>query len=176
MTRLLPVLLFIMLIAPGYGYSQLENTWSFQQLDSLQQIEKRPILVFIYADWCRYCRAMEHTTFQDEAVKAWLDSTFYMVSLDAETKQDIEVRDQTFHYQPTGNGTGQHELAQALGSIEGKLTLPTLSFLSADYTILYQQPGFLKPNELTTILKAVYELDQANQIKSAEGKSVSMMN
>ena len=156
MTRLLLVLLWIILMAPLRSYGQLKDALTFQQVDSLQRIEERPVVVFIHTDWCRYCQAMKQTTFQDEAVKIWLDSAFYFVSLDAEAQQDIRVQGQTFRYRPTGHGTGQHELAQALGTVEGKLTFPTLCFLNADYEIVYQQAGFVKASQLTKMLKMIH--------------------
>lgn len=156
MTRLLPLLLSMMLMVPLCVYGQPEGALSFQQLDSLQKIEEKPVVVFIHTDWCRYCQAMKQTTFQDEAVKIWLDSAFYFVSLDAEAQQDIRVQGQTFRYRPTGHGTGQHELAQALGTVEGKLTFPTLCFLNADYEIVYQQAGFIKASQLTKMLKMIH--------------------
>nr|WKN37366.1 thioredoxin family protein [Tunicatimonas sp. TK19036] len=155
MVRILLIGMFITVLNATSIQAQFSGALTFQQLDSLQQIEAKPVLVFIYAEWCRYCKAMEHTTFQNEEIATWLDSAFYMVTMDAESQQDITIRNQIFHYQPSGNGTGQHELAQVLGQIDGKLTLPTLCFLNADYQIIYQQAGFTRAPELITILETL---------------------
>ncbi|MEQ9439105.1 MAG: thioredoxin family protein [Cyclobacteriaceae bacterium] len=147
---------FLMMILHAVSsYAQSGNTLTFQQLDSLQQIEKKPVLVFIHTQWCRYCRAMEHTTFQNEEVQAWLDSAFYWVALDAEAQHNITIGGQTFGYQPTGPDAGQHELARVLGQIDGKLTFPTLCYLNADYEIIYQQTGFIRAEELVATLKVL---------------------
>ncbi len=151
-TGLISALVLITLVQRGFGQSQ---TVTFQQLDSLQRIERRPVLVFIHTDWCRYCQAMENTTFQDESVTTQLRQAYYWVSLNAESKQDITVQGQVFRYQPTGQGTGQHELAQALGTVDGTLTFPTLCFLNADYEIIHQQSGFVRARQLTDMLEAV---------------------
>ena len=139
------------------SYGQEGGSLTFEQLDSLQAIEKRPVLIFIHTSWCRYCQAMKHTTFQNQDVMNWLDSAFYRVSLDAETLSDITVREKTFRYQPTGNGVGQHELAQQLGAIEGILTYPTLCFLNTSYEIIYQQAGFLSASQLLSLLQTIHD-------------------
>jgi thioredoxin-related protein len=156
MKRILVCSLWVWFGSTQLGYGQAGSALSFQQLDSLQQIEKKPVLVFIHTDWCKYCQNMKHTTFQDNTVQAWLDSAFYFVSLDAESKQEIRLQGRTFHYRPTGNGTGQHELAQALGNVEGKLTFPTLCFLNEDYEIIYQQTGFVSAKKLKAYLKILF--------------------
>lgn len=153
MVRLSGLLILITLAAPRSGYGQLERALTFQQLDSLQKVEKKPVVVFIHTDWCRYCRAMENTTLQHEAVTTWLDSAYYLVSLDAESKKEISVLGQTFRYQPTGQDTGLHELAQALGTVDGTLDFPTLCFLNTDYEIVHQQVGFIEAAPLAEILR-----------------------
>ncbi|MDF9795448.1 thioredoxin-related protein [Catalinimonas alkaloidigena] len=157
MVRVFIGLLWIWFGSTQLGYGQAGSAFSFQQLDSLQQIEERPVLVFIHTDWCRYCQNMKHTTFQDETVRARLESAFYFISLDAESKQDIMLQGQAFQYRPTGNGTGQHELAQLLGNVEGKLSFPTLCFLNADYEIIYQRVGFVSAKQLRALLKILID-------------------
>ena len=152
------IILFLCLIffwSPGSSYGQLADALTFQQLDSLQKREQKPVLVFIHTSWCKYCQAMEHTTFQNKEVKEMLEKSFYFVELNAEEKQDIIIKGRTFHYRPTGAGAGQHELAQELGTIDGKISFPTLCFLNADYEIIYQRSGFLTAKELKEILRTL---------------------
>ena len=137
----------------GSSYAQAADAFTFQQLDSLQKKERKPVLVFIHTSWCRYCEAMEQTTFKNGEVKALLDEHFYFIKLNAEEKQDIILGGRRFQYRPTGAGTGQHELAQALGSKEGKVSFPTLCFLSPENEIVYQQAGFTSAKQLIKILK-----------------------
>lgn len=149
----LVVLIFLCSLASSYA--QVAGALTFQQLDSLQKGEQKPVLVFIHTSWCKYCEAMEHATFQNEEVKELLDKKFYFVELNAEEKQDITVMGHTFRYRPTGAGAGQHELAQELGMIDGKVSFPTICFLNADYEIIYQVPGFLTAKQLIDILRAL---------------------
>ncbi|MFD3004019.1 thioredoxin family protein [Pontibacter toksunensis] len=131
------------------------NSFPFGQLESLQKEERRPMVVFISTDWCRYCSGMKLSTFRDEQVVKLLNASFYFVSLNAEEKKDISFYGHTYKYKPTGNETGVHELAEQLGSIKGQLSYPTLSVLNADMEIMYQYGGFLSAKELVFILASV---------------------
>ncbi|RDV10373.1 thioredoxin family protein [Pontibacter diazotrophicus] len=131
------------------------DSFRFEQLEGLQEAERRPVVVFISADWCRYCSRMKMSTLQDERVVKLLNESFYFVSLNAEEKKDTPFYGHTFKYRPTGNETGVHELAEQLGSINGHLSFPTLSVLNADMEIIYQHGGYLSAKELSTILALV---------------------
>src|SRR5680860_958823 len=114
------LLLFLMfLYSLGGAQAQVMDALNFQKMDSLQKIEPRPVLVFIHTSWCKYCEAMKHHTFQNQAVKELIEKKFYFVGLNAEEKVDISLQGHTFRYRPTGVGAGQHELAQELGMIAG---------------------------------------------------------
>lgn len=123
------------------------------ELDSLQKIEERPALVFIHTNWCRYCQAMEHTTFRDRDIVSILNEKFWFVSFDAESKSDILYNGQTYHYKPTGNNTGVHDLAQELGSINGELSYPAICVLGADRKIIFQYNQYLSAKDLMRVLQ-----------------------
>ena len=129
--------------------------FQLEQLEGLQQAGRRPVVVFISTDWCRYCGRMKLSTLRDERVVKLLNESFYFVSLNAEEKEDISFYGHTFKYRPTGNETGVHELAEQLGSINGQLSFPTLSVLNADMEIVYQYGGYLSAKELSAILALV---------------------
>lgn len=128
---------------------------TFRQLDSLQQQEKRPVVVFLHTSWCKYCGSMKATTFKNTGVVTLLQKDFYFVDLDIEEKSDILFRGHTFRFKPTGAGTGVHELAEQLGTVNGELGYPTVCLLSPEYEILYQKAGFMGPKELITVLSSV---------------------
>lgn len=161
---LLLSLLFMLNPMISEAQELIKGDISFQQLDSLQKQERRPVMVLIQVSWCRYCHALKQTTLQDEKVQELLGKHFYFVKLDAEEKKDIVFRQHRFRYQPTGPESGQHELAHELGLIGGKLSLPTLCFLSPDFIIIYQLAGYLGAEELRELLiiiiKTEYLADQ----------------
>ncbi len=148
--------LFIILILgsillPSLSFSQIKQ-YKFEQIDSLQKIEKKIVVVFIHTDWCRYCEAMQHTTFKNSHIINTLNNNFYFIKLDAEEKRNITFNNNTFQYKPTGDQTGINELAEQLGSINGKISFPGICFLNADNQIIYQQNEFLSAKDLEIIL------------------------
>jgi len=153
MRSLFTILLLLMTFAvKSQGELQVH---SFESLDSLQQQEQRPVLVFIHTDWCKFCKAMKARVFTDEKVQATLDNEFYFVMLDGESRAPIKFRGHTFNFRPTGNNVGVHELAEAIGTIEGKLEYPTLVVMNSTYEILFQHAAFLNKKQLLRVLSRV---------------------
>lgn len=140
--------LFFALAKPGQA--QVE-TVSFEMLDSLQSVERKKVMVFIHAEWCRYCKVMKNKVFKDEQVASKIQKEYYFVDLDAESKVGIKFRGYDFKFLPTGKKTGVHELAQQLGAVDGKLEFPTLTILNADYEIIFQYNAFLSKRELLKV-------------------------
>ena len=75
--------------------------------------------------------------------------------LNAEDRRTINYSGRTFKFKPTGANVGVHELAQALGTIEGSLSYPTLCFLNKQDEIIYQYGGFLDSKSFLKTVKAV---------------------
>ena len=136
------------------GHAQLHRV-SFAELDSLQRVDQRNVLVFIQTDWCKYCLRMKSTTFRNDSVVNVLNKLFYVVDLNAESKTDITYGGYEFKFKPTGSDTGIHELAEQLGMINGKLDFPTVSVLNAKNEIVFQNGGLLQTDELLAVLMAL---------------------
>ena len=132
-------------------FAQLQ-TYQFVQIDSLQKIEPRPVFVFIHTTWCKYCAAMEQTTFKDKAIIGVLNKKYYCIFLNAETKQDIFFNNHLFRYKATGNNTGSHELAEQLAFVNGQIAFPTICILNPKTEIIFQQSNYLSSADLKQIL------------------------
>jgi thioredoxin-related protein len=138
------------------AFAQL-HSFSFEQIDSLQTIEKRKTIVFIQTDWCQFCHAMKNTTFKNEAIITELNTGFYFVDFNAEEKRTVVFNKTTFQFKPTGNNSGTHELAIVLGTINKQLNFPVLCVLNSENEIVFQHSGYLKPKELKLILAKLKE-------------------
>lgn len=139
---------------PKHGSAQ-SAALSFEQIDSLQQIERRNMVVFIHTDWCKYCQIMKHHTFENKEVVKTLKTDFYFASLNAESTETLYFNGHTFNFNPTGNNTGIHELAEALGTVKGKVSYPTLCILNSEYEIIFQHNSSLSTENLLDILQKV---------------------
>ena len=145
-------LLIFFLGITSSGFCQLKSR-TFEEVDALQQTQKRKIIVFIHTDWCQYCQRMKNTTFKNQEVSEKLNSDFYFIDLNAEEKRVITFNKNTFKYKPSGNNVGVHELALQLGTINGQLVYPVLCVLNEEYEIIAQYNSYLKPIDFKLLLE-----------------------
>ena len=138
------------------GFCQLQSS-SFEAMDSLQQIQKKKIIVFIHTDWCQYCQKMKATTFKNQEIIQILNSDFYFIDFNAEEKRDISFNGKTFKYQPTGNNVGVHELALQLGTINNQIAYPVLCVLNEKNEIILQYNNYLSPKDFKLLLEKLKE-------------------
>ncbi len=144
-------LLTIALLQPLCSFGQIK-TYRFNQLDSLQKIEKKTIVVFIHTNWCKFCAAMLSTTFKQQDVIKKINKDFYFVELNAQEKSTISLNSFQFKHKQTGTNSGVHELAEQLATIDKTISYPTLCFLNEKYEIIYQQQDYVNAKYLLAIL------------------------
>ena len=130
---------------------------TFEEIDSLQQIQKRKIIVFIHTNWCQFCQRMKTTTFRNQEIIEKLNSNFYFIDFNAEEKRDIMFNNQTFKYKPSGNNVGVHELALQLGTINNQIVYPVLCVLNENYEIILQYNNYLNPKDFKLLLGKLEE-------------------
>lgn len=129
--------------------------YTFDQLDSLQEISERNVVVFIHTDWCKFCQTMKNTTLQNEEVTSLLNQNFWYISLNAEYKDDIILAGRTFRFKPTGAGTGVHELAEELVLQHGELSYPSLCILDPNRQIVFQYDQLMSVLQLKEVLEGI---------------------
>ena len=151
--------LFLIIIFFGIsstGFSQLKSK-SFEEVDSLQQIQKRKTIVFIHTNWCQFCQRMKSTTFKNQEIIQKLNSDFYFVDFNAEEKRDISFNNEVFKYKPLGNNVGVHELALELGTMNNQIVYPILCVLNEKNEIILQYNNYLSPKDFKVILEKLEE-------------------
>lgn len=142
--------LFILPIFVSILASAQEVNWvSFEKAQLQALLEPKPILVFIHTSWCKYCLLQENNSFTDSAVVNKLNDKYYCIKLNAESKDSIRFLGKTYLSQ----ADGYHELANYLGSKNGKLVFPTTVFLSSKFELIFQYQGLLRKKELLEVLK-----------------------
>lgn len=120
------------------------NWISFAALSDSLRTQPKPVLVFITADWCPYCKLQDQKTFGKAKIQRDL-TDFYCIRLDAEEKEEISFLQRTYRFQARGVRTGNHELALLLGSIDGQLTLPTTVLLNEQLQLVRRENGYMDP-------------------------------
>ena len=152
MKRILIYISFIYSISfSNIAFSQIK-TYHFDQLDSLNKINKKNIVIFIHTEWCKYCDQMTNITFKNNDIIKILNNNFYFIDFNAENMNQINYNGHSFDFKPSGFNTGVHQLAKNLGSINGKLNYPTITILNKKNEIIFQNSGLMKSKELFAVL------------------------
>ncbi len=149
--------LFIIASLNSNSFAQenaLVKWYTIEEVQELVKNEPRKIYIDMYTDWCGWCKVMDKKTFTDESVAEHLNTNFYAVKFDAEGKENVSFKDQTFKFVAQGS-RGYHELAAAL--MQGKMSYPTSVFLDEDLNIISPLPGYYPPEKLDPILEFIGE-------------------
>lgn len=147
-------ILFFLTNSNGYTQNAELNLSIFDDLPKLQSQEQRPVFVFLTADWCRYCKNIEHTSFQQAQIIELLNHNFYTIIFNIEEQKEVHVFGQTFSYISSGLQTGVHELAEVLGTIDGVLNTPTFVLFDENLSIQYKYGGYLNSEDILALLQA----------------------
>jgi len=127
------------------------NSYNFQEIEQLQKKAPKPVVIFLYTDWCKICFGMKKNTFQNPEVIQKLNEDYYLILFNGEEKENITFLGKTFSYQPSGN-SGMHELAKQLTISEKRTSYPTTIILNNNYEIDLLMDGYLNAKKLTSIL------------------------
>ncbi|HWA33730.1 MAG TPA: DUF255 domain-containing protein [Cyclobacteriaceae bacterium] len=141
---------------------------SFEEAVEKSKTEKRKIFIDVYTDWCGWCKVMDKNTFSESHVAEILNNDFYPVKLNAEQREDIVFKGNTFKFVPYGNG-GSHQFAMAL--LNNQLSYPTVVFLDEEFAMIQPLPGYQKPEEFHRIIQFIGE-NHFRKMKWADWQSV----
>lgn len=140
------LVVFIMLLFVTISVNAQEIQWiSFEDLKLKMDIQPKKVLVYIHANWCKYCLIQENKTFSDSSVVDYLNREYYCLKLNAESTDSIVFLGKTYF----GNKNTNHELAKLLGTKNGQLLFPTTVFLSNQIQPVSIWQGLLKPEDIT---------------------------
>lgn len=123
-------------------------TWEEAQAKNAK--EPRKIIVDVYTQWCGWCKKMDKETFAHPDIVKYINKHYYAIKFDAETKTDIQFKDNVYQFVRSGN-SGYHQLAAEITF--GKLSYPTIVFLDEKLTVLQPIPSYKDPVALDKILK-----------------------
>lgn len=111
-----------------------------QELQDSMKVNPKPVIIYYYTDWCNYCRVMEESTLRDTQVIDSLNSHYYLVKFNGETKKNIFFLGRNYKFIKTGDGEGYHEFNYAFAKITG---FPSFVFLSNHYETMNVKLGYV---------------------------------
>jgi thioredoxin-related protein len=122
---------------------------TFEEAIELNKKNPKKIFIDIYTDWCSWCKVMDDKTFSHPVIAEYLNTHYYPVKFNAESKEPITFLETTFENRGTGRRSA-HDLAAAL--LQGKLSYPSVAYLDENNQLLTSVPGYVTPIQIEPIL------------------------
>ncbi|WP_350284321.1 thioredoxin family protein [uncultured Croceitalea sp.] len=139
----------------GTAQERKINWLSFEQLEDSLAVRPKKVFIDFYADWCSYCKKMDGAAFKDEKVIAALNTNFYAVKMNAETKAKISFGGDTFINKEIGKKRNPtHEIALLLASRTNRpFSLPAMVILNERFEVTDRYFEYLSPKKLYKVLQ-----------------------
>jgi thiol:disulfide interchange protein len=112
--------------------------------DSMKQNPK-PVVIYYYADWCKWCKLLEVNVLSDSTIVDSMNAHYYFVKFDGEYQGEIQFLGRTYSYIKTGDKQGYHEFCMVFDKISA---YPSLVFLNSHFERKETVAGYLKAKEL----------------------------
>lgn len=111
--------------------------------------DNKKVLIFVYTDWCGYCKLMEKKSFRNPDVVDYMNQKYVAVKLNAWSKGVVWFAGHQFKFIDELN---IHQLAYQL--LDGKMEYPTSVILNYNnYEVLSPVRGYMEPRTLLKVLK-----------------------
>jgi thioredoxin-related protein len=135
-------------LRPGETMPPKIKWMDFESAVALGEKQPKKLFIDVYTHWCGWCKKMDASTFLNDTVANYINTNFYAVKLDAETKDTLHFRGTQFVYVPEFKS---NELAVSL--LNKQMGYPSYVFLDEKFGMLKVVPGFLPTETMMPVLK-----------------------
>jgi thioredoxin-related protein len=155
------ILVFTILCALVIGVAQAQlkppvkvKWYTLDQAVELQKKEPRKIMIDVYTDWCGWCKKMDAETFDHPVIAEYLNTNYYPVKFNAESKEPVSFAGKTFVNENLG-GRASHQFAIAL--LQGKMSYPSIAYLNEKLEPLGAIPGYYSAKDFEPLINYIEE-------------------
>jgi thioredoxin-related protein len=99
----------------------------------------KKLFMYVYTDWCSYCKKMENEVFSDDKISAYLNEHFTPVAINAESRARIRF----------GNDEMTEQEYAAMLGVQG---YPTHVFMTANGEPITLAPGYIPAENFLKVL------------------------
>ena len=129
---------------------QISKNWGVAAIDKNAE-NKKFIFIDVYTDWCGWCKKMDASTFLDKEVVKYMNTHFYAVKMNAESKEPIAYKGQLYEYKQYNAKAGYNTLA--VGLLDAKMSFPSFVVLNKNEVKKGKIMGYKDATTLLTLLK-----------------------
>lgn len=141
---------------------------SFEEVDKLSKVIQKPLLISVHTSWCGWCKKMEHTTYKDPQITSYLNTYFYPISLDAETRDTIIFRGKNYTNPNPENKRSVNAIANEI--MGQSKSYPTTVLMDHNYENAVVVPGFLTAKDMASFLvfykEEIYKTENINNFRT----------
>ena len=133
MVKIWIIALFISVAPSSFTHAgdKVELKWKkFDEGISLAKINKKKILIDVYADWCKWCKKMDAEVFNNDSVAPYLQKNYVLIKVNGESQEKLNYK-------------GEKMTAAGFAQGFGVSGFPTVIFLESNGDAITKVPGFI---------------------------------
>lgn len=150
------ILLFSLVFCDKFQAQKKQVNWiTFQQLEDSLATNPKKVFINFHADWCAYCKKMDKATFKNEKVISLLNSKYYTVKMNVESKDSVYFDGKFFINKEIGkNRNPTHEIPLLFGKKnKNSFTLPLNLILTKKFKVESKFIEYISPKKMIKILE-----------------------
>ena len=125
----------------------------WEEAEKKSEAENKLIMVYLYTDWCGWCRKLESETLSDEKVISRLNAGFNSVKVNPEKKAEYHYNGVTMNYRVFTDKISHGKLKK----------YPLIVFINPATKKTYFQEGFISADEFYDLLDKVRKSIQSKK-------------